>query len=188
MRTTLIVFTIILFQSSCAEQTPVVAPSDTLPAQIVQIDGSIYRFAAKASATAQSDLSIELSYVIRGGQAHIDAVTIDGLEYRANCSSGAAQERGDVGSSAGAVPHHQYCEDGVGVRDIDFTCGGLRNPPPPQEEPGPETVRLKVEGNEEYLRSRFERAIRAGGGWGLYPKANRTPIIPRCPPLILHTI
>jgi len=159
MRLTLIVFTLILLGASCAEQSPVVAPSDTPPAQIVQIDGALYRLAAKASATARSDLSIELSYVIRGGRAHIDAITIDGVEYRADCSSGAAQERGDVGSSAGAVPHHQYCEDGVGVRDIDFTCGGLRNPPPPQEEPGPETVRLKVGGNEEYLRSRFEKAI-----------------------------
>ena len=156
MRLTLIVFTIILFQSSCAEQSPVVAPSDTPPAQIVQIDGALYRLAAKASATAQSDLSIELSYVIRGGRAHIDAVTIGGVEYRADCASGAAQERQPGGSS---IPHHQYCEDGVGVRDIDFTCEGLRNPPPRQQEPGPEHIRLKVEGNEEYLRSRFENAF-----------------------------
>ena len=158
MRTTLILFTIILLASSCAEQPPVVAPSDTPPAQIVQIDGATYRYAAKASATTQSDLSIELSYVIRGGQAHIDAVKIGGVEYRADCASGApeAPERQPGGSS---IPHHQYCEDGVGIRDVDFICDGLRNPPPPREEPGPEHIRLKVEGNEEYLRKRFENAI-----------------------------
>lgn len=156
----LLIFIPSLIACSPESQTTVTAAEkDATLWQTVQIDGvEYYKGAAKASATTQSDLSIELSYVIRGGQAHIDAVKIGGVEYRADCASGApeAPERQPGGSS---VPHYQYCEDGVGIRDIDFTCAGLRNPPPPREEPGPEHIRLKVQGNEEYLRKRFENAI-----------------------------
>ena len=168
------VFAVLLILSSCSEKAPVSQAGG--PVQIIEMDGhSYYRGAAKVGT---SDLSIELSYAVRNGRAYIDAVRIDGVEYRADCSGGAPESPEQRGGSS--IPHYQYCEDGQGLRDLDFTCDGLRNPPPQREQPGPEHVRLKVEGNEEYLRERFETArpievlAPAEGGYTHPPSSNMT--------------
>ena len=144
-----------LFLFACADERAT-QPTDQPPFSAVQIDGQAFR-AAKVSATNQTDLSIELSYAVRGGRAYIDAVTIDGVEYRSDCAGArtTASASSDDGSSGSSIPHYTYCEDGQGIRDLDFTCDGLRNPP---NLPGPEDLRLKVEGNEELLRKRFGSA------------------------------
>ena len=140
----------ILFILSCSQQDKaVVDRSETI--QIVEVDGQQYRLAAgKAN---QADLNVSFHYSVRGGQAYVDFIKVDGVEFRADCKAG---ETTDSGSS---VPHFEYCEDGVGRRDVDFTCDGLRNPPPPPPPLSPDNVRLKVEGNEAYLYDRFSRAI-----------------------------
>ena len=159
--------------SGGCQQGPVKANPDGL--EMVDIDGVVYHKGSAKKTT--SDLSIELTYAVRDGRAYIDAVRIDGVEYRADCSGGAPEPPEQPGGSS--IPHYQYCEDGQGIRDIDFTCEGLRNPPPPRET-GPEHVRLKVEDNEEYLRERFETArpievlAPAEDGYTFPPSANTT--------------
>ena len=147
---------------SCAEQKTVSYESAG-PIQRIGLDGQSYLLAAgKAN---QSDLSIELSYAVRNGEAFISTVTIDGVEYRSNCSSSQGNQTSQDPDSPeqqlgdGRIPHHEYCEDGVGNRDVDFTCDGYRNQP---SAPGPEDVRIKVGGNEDYLRERFKNAFDLG--------------------------
>ena len=140
-----------LLVASCADKKPVSETGE--PIQIIEFDGNSYRLAAgKANA---SDLSIELSYEVRGGVAHIDAVTIDGVEYRSDCSAPEPPEQLPPGGD-GPV-YVENCADGVGVRDIDFICEGGTPTGPPN--PSADQIRLKVEGNEDYLRQRFENAF-----------------------------
>ena len=161
---------------ACApEGQHVVVDRSAGPWPDVQIDGILYHKAAgKATATAQQGgLSIELSYAVRDGQAYVDAVRIDGVEYRADCPDVTAASTSDcpeiasIDSGTSNAPYVEYCEDGVGVRDIDFTCDKWRNFPD-SDTPGPEDVRLKVEGNEDVLRAGFETAfeISSGEGYG----------------------
>ena len=139
---------VFLFTASCGDEKPVAVTDD--PIQTIELGGNSYRLAAGKTNT--SDLSIQLSYAIRGGVAHIDAVTIDGVEYRADCSG--PQPPPTTGSSR---PHYADCADGQGTRDVDFTCDGYSDRPPLNTHP--DKMRLKVEGNEEYLRQRFESAF-----------------------------
>ena len=116
---------------ACAtEQKPMAAASQ--PIQTIGYAGNTYRLAAgKASA---SDLSIELSYSISNGQAYVEAVHIDGVEYRANCPGAAfvGEQDPEVPESRGpSVPHYDNCDDvpaGAGDRDIDYTCNQLSFP------------------------------------------------------------
>ena len=163
---TLLAFLLLL---SCSNHQPTATSGE--PVQTIWYDGHVYRLTAgKANqADVTTDFSIEFTYGIRDGNTIIESVIINGIEYRANCSVGEISPTGDVSVGCGPagegdffggdIPHYADCADGVGIRDIDFTCGGSHDPPPPREEPGPEHIRLKVEGNEEYLRSRFENAI-----------------------------
>ena len=86
-----------LFLFACADERAT-QPTDQPPFSAVQIDGQAFR-AAKVSATNQTDLSIELSYAVRGGRAYIDAVTIDGVEYRSDCA-GRGQRRAPLPMTA----------------------------------------------------------------------------------------
>ncbi|MYC72288.1 MAG: hypothetical protein F4X17_16415 [Gemmatimonadetes bacterium] len=149
---------------ACApEGQHVVVDRSAGPWPDVQIDGVLYHKAAgKATATAQQGgLSIELSYALRDGQAYVDAVRIDGVEYRADCPDVTAATSADcpqIEEGGSSAPYVEYCEDGVGVRDVDFTCDKWRNLPG-SDTPGPEDVRFKVEGNEDVLRAGFETAF-----------------------------
>lgn len=132
---------------SCSQEHSTTSAADQSSAwQQIEIDGVPYRqVAAKANAVA-ADISFDLTYEVINGEAYISVVKIDGIEYRADCSDGENR----------SVPHYEFCEDGVGIRDVDFTCGGLRDPP---AAPSAGDVRLKVDGNENYLLDRFKDAF-----------------------------
>ena len=49
-----------------------------------------------------------------------------------------------------SIPHYENCADGVGVRDVDFTCEGGTPPYPFADEP-----RVPIDDN---LRERFRTA------------------------------
>ena len=151
MHRRLILLVVLPFLIACADQQAT-QPSDEPLFFTVKINDQDFR-AAKMSATSQSDLSIELSYAVRGGRAYIDAVRIDGVEYRADCASAGASDSGVPG-----MPHYEDCADGKGIRDQDFTCDGYAERPPHLQAPTPEDVRLQVEGNEGYLSEHFETA------------------------------
>ena len=141
----------VLLCASCADEKPVSTTDE--PIQTIQVDGHSYRLAAaKAN---DSDLSIELSYVARGSRAYIEAVRIDGVEYRADCV-----DTEDTGSTS--ILHYDDCADAPGhlIRDIDYTCAGFAEIPPHLRPPSPADVRLKVKDNESYLREQFENPYR----------------------------
>ena len=151
----------ILLILSCSDQDKAVFDKGE-PIQIVEVEGQQYRLAAgKAN---QADLNVSFHYTVRGGRAYIDFIKVDGVEYWADCSGGPGGQTppGGTPDSGSSVPHYEYCEDvpeGAGRRDADYTCGGLRNPPPPPPPLSADNVRLKVEGNEEYLREHFDNAF-----------------------------
>ena len=98
--------------------------------------------AGKANA---SDLSIELSYAVRGDTAYVNTVKIDGVEYRSDCSGTGEPEVEDETESE--LPH---CKDVQNpIRDVN--CYGSTEPPPvTATEP-----RIPIDSN---LRERFRTA------------------------------
>ena len=145
-----------MLTTACGDRQPTASNGE--PVQIIQYDGHAYRLAAgKAN---QTDLSIELSYAVRGGRAVIDAVTIDGTEYRADCAAGGAGPSDEGVSPGGSIPHYTLCDGLQGTRDVDYTCDGYSQIPPHLRSPTAADVRLKVEGNEAFLRAQFEGGYR----------------------------
>ena len=136
---------------SCSQEQSTTSAADQSSAwQQIEMDGVPYRqVAAKANAVA-ADISFDLTYEVINGEAYISVIKIDGVEYRADCSDGG------LDGENRSIPHYEFCEDGVGERDLDFTCEGLRNPP---SAPSASDVRLKVDGNENYLLDRFKDAF-----------------------------
>ncbi|MXW78883.1 MAG: hypothetical protein F4Z57_07840 [Gemmatimonadetes bacterium] len=147
---TLLIF--VLSVISCSQEHSTTSAADQSSSwQQIEIDGVPYRqVVAKANAVA-ADISLDLTYEVINGEAYISVVKIDGVEYRADCS-----DTGRLDGENPSIPHHEFCEDGVDERDIDFTCGGLRNPP---SAPSAADIRLKVDGNENYLLDRFKDAF-----------------------------
>ena len=154
MHRILMLVSIALSALACSQEHSAPSAAGTRSAwQQIQIDGVSYRqVAAKANAAQASDVSIELSYDIRGGQAYISAVRIDGVQYRADCSGvePPQQQESDL-------PHYEFCEEGVGQRDVDFTCSGYRGALDPT--PSPFWIRMPAEDvNITHLLKQFETA------------------------------
>lgn len=152
---------------ACSEQDRVAtSATDASAWQAVQIDGvPYYKGAAKANATAQqSDLSIEFLYRLEDGQARIYGVRIDGVTFLRD----------------GLLPPSGLCNPPVATDPLEFSTEGgdeadleILNDPLSWEGgdasnilanlvPSPNQIRLKVEGNEKYLRQRFETAFNLG--------------------------
>ena len=161
----------VLLAAACGNHQPTATSGQ--PVQTIQYDGQAYRLAAGKvnQADVTADLSIEFTYGERNGNRVIASVIINEVEYRADCDTGAIARVTDDGTDTGTpegcgptggsdLPHYTNCSDGQGIRDIDFTCDGYGDFAP--NTPGAEDVRLKVEGNEDLLRSAFASAWRLG--------------------------
>ena len=165
----LILLIFVLSLLACSEQDRVAtSATDASAWQAVQIDGvPYYKGAAKANATAQqSDLSIEFLYRLEDGQARLYGVRIDGVTFLRDCplppsglcNPSVAPDPLEFSDAGGDEANLDILNDPLSWGEGDADARNiLANPTP-----SPNQIRLKVEGNEEYLRKRFETAFNLG--------------------------
>ena len=130
----------VCFFGACSEESRVASPSAT---EVVQIAGKAH---------TDDDVSIEFHYEIIGGQRRIGAVIVDGVLFLPGC-----HDHSQPGGGGPSIPHYENCSEGRGIRDVDFTCTDTSLPLDHQL--NPDHILLKAEGNEDYLRRRFDSAI-----------------------------